>query len=277
MVESDETERTDGVFGFIAGLYAAALAAPAVAILASFGLTDDPATLFFSFLGSAISFGGVVGWTARRESVAVSLGRTKWVWLAVVAPFGYGVFMLAGISAGLRGAFVGIAIVGMILSMFTGMGFAVAAQNRYAKATLRGREEYVRFNARGPKRDRTLAMWGIAVFSIIGFAGFFAAIFADIEFAENFYLLFPMASGLLGSTSKKTFAVTDAGFLTDQSVHKNLQSWSNFESFSVREDAIILHRAGWSVFGLRDIRRDPADIEDLEEVEQALAKFLSRE
>ncbi|WP_158057669.1 hypothetical protein [Halorussus halophilus] len=278
MKQSDETgTETDSVFGFIAGVYAAAVLAPAVTILAAVGVSENPATLFFSFLGSVIVFAGFVGWQARQESVAVRLGRTKWIWLAVVAPFGYGVLMFVVIAAGLRGAAVGVSMAGMIAGMITGMGFAVAAQNRYARATLSGSEEYVRFTASAPKRDRRLVMWSIAVFVVVGLAGMVASVVADFELGEDLYLLLPISGGLLGATTTKTFAVTDAGFLTDQRVHKNLQSWDDFEGFSVREDAVILRRAGWSAFGLRDIRRDAADIEDVDELAEALERFLPRE
>jgi hypothetical protein len=80
---ADAAEATDEFFGFIAGLYAAAVASPAVAA------TTDPGALFFVLLGSVVLVTGVVGWLGRRESLAVGLGATRWVWVAVALPLGY--------------------------------------------------------------------------------------------------------------------------------------------------------------------------------------------
>lgn len=272
-----DSDATDPVFGFIAGVYAGALLAPAVTILASLGLTDDPASLFFSFLGSVISFAMLVGWIARRESVGPRVGRSQWVWLAVVAPFGYGAVMLGGIAAGFRGAFVGASMAGMIAGMVTGMGFAVAARNRYARAALAESEEYVRFDARAPERDRRFHYAGIALLATVAIAGPVLAALTDVDAGRDLFVyLLPFLGGLLGLTSERTYAVTDAGLLADQGVFKNLRAWDQFERFSVTDDAVVVHRAGWSAFGLRDVRRDATDLEDVEAVDDALAKFLPR-
>ena len=67
MSEPDETETgTDPVFGFTAGVYAAAVFAPAVTILAATSVTDDPAALIFSFLGSVVSFAALAKFLPRK-------------------------------------------------------------------------------------------------------------------------------------------------------------------------------------------------------------------
>ncbi|WP_276300394.1 hypothetical protein [Halorussus lipolyticus] len=272
-----DSDETDGFFGLVAGLYAATLLAPAVAILTAF-VTDDAAAPFFGFLGSVVAFAGLVGWYARPKSVAVRLGRSRWIWLAVVAPFGYAGVLFLTISAGLGGAGVGASMVGMIAGMFVGMGFAVAARNRYAKAALDGADEYVRFSARAPKRDRRVHYVVLGAGVVVTFAGPVVAWLTDLHVAENtFYLVGPFLGGLAGLTAERTFAVTDAGLLVDQRVSKNLRPWDQFESFSVSDDAVVVRRAGRSLFGLRDVRRDASDIEDPDAVADALSEFLPRE
>jgi len=274
---SDASEGTDGFFGLVTGLYTAALLAPAVTILAAF-VTDHAATLFFSFLGSVVAFAGLVGWYARRKSVAVRLGRTNWIWLAVVVPFGYAGVLFLAIAADLGGAGVGASMVGMSVGMLVGMGFAVAARNRYAKAALDGADEYVRFSARAPKRDRRVHYTLLGVGVVVTFAGPVLAWLTGLNFAENtFYLVGPFLGGFVGLTAERTFAVTDAGLLVDHHVSKHFRSWDQFESVSVSDDAIVVHRANWSLFGMRDVRRDASEIEDPEAVADALSEFLSRE
>jgi hypothetical protein len=79
---------SDPFFGFLAGLYAAALAAPAVAIGVALLATADAGVLFFTLLATTVAVVAGVGWIASRRSIAVRLGGTRWSWLAVVLPFG---------------------------------------------------------------------------------------------------------------------------------------------------------------------------------------------
>ncbi|WP_170977206.1 hypothetical protein [Halorussus salinisoli] len=48
---STEGEETDALFGFVVGLYAAALVAPAIAIAVALGATTDHGVLFFTCSG----------------------------------------------------------------------------------------------------------------------------------------------------------------------------------------------------------------------------------
>lgn len=276
--EPPAEDDTEGFFGLLAGLYAAAVLAPGATILAALGVTDDPAALFFVLLGSVVSVAGVVGWYARPKAVAVGLGRTRWVWLATAVPFGYAAALLLALGAELPGAVFGVAMVAMIAGLFTGMGLATAARNRYAKAALADAEEYARFDARAPERERRLATGAAVVLLAGGGVAVAISLFAGVEFTWNVYtVLVPLAAGFFGRVNEKTLAVTDVGLLVEQPLHKTVDSWDEFESFSVADDALVVRRARWSPFGLRDVRRDPADVDDPEEVAAALGKFLPRE
>lgn len=276
--EPSAEDEPDGFFGLVVGLYAATLLAPGVTILVALGVTTDPAALFFSLLGSVVSFASIVGWYARPTSVAVRLGRARWVWLAVVLPFGYAAVLLFAVGAGLPGAVAGVAIVAMVAGMFLGMGLATAARNRYAKAMLADAEECARFDARAPERERRLTTGVAALLLIGGAVGVVLSVFAEVELAWNaFTVLLPLATGLLSRVNEKTLAVADAGLSVKQSLYRTLDPWDEFESFSVTDDALVVRRAGWSAWGLRDVRRDPDEIENLEAVADALGRFLPRE
>lgn len=268
---------TDGFFGFLVGLYAAVLVAPVVTAGVASLVTADGGTLYLTLLGTGAAVVAVVGYLARSERLAVRLGRTSWVWLAVVAPFGYFAGFVVGVAVeDVSGAVVGLSMLGMIAGLFVGLGLAVAARNRHAKAVLAGTEEYARFDARGPERDRRLAKWGVALLMSVGMVGVVASFVVDGAdwFRTVSHLLIGGGAGLLGSTAERTVAVTDAGLLVGNPVSKRVRPWSAFESYSVTDDAIVVHRAGWSAWGLRDVRRDPAEIEDVETVESALSRFL---
>lgn len=270
---------TDPFFGFLAGLYAAALVAPPVTVGLVVGVTTDPAVLFFAVLGTVVAVVAGVGWVARRASVAVALGRTRWAWLAPLVGFGWGGALLlwsVGSEAGSSAA-AGVSMLGMFAGGFVGLGLAAAAGNRHARAVLDGAEEYARFRARAPERDRRLTVWAAVVLGGAGLVGLGASFLVeDDSLLWLFQLLVPVAAGLAGSSAERTVAVADAGLLVGNPVRKRVLSWDEFESYSLTDDALVVRRAGWSPWGLRDIRRDPADIEDPDAVADALARVLPR-
>ncbi|WP_132057507.1 hypothetical protein [Halorussus amylolyticus] len=273
------TESTDAFFGLLAGLYVAALVVPAVTLGLAVGVTTDAAALFFAVLGTTVGVTAAVGWVARDESLAVRLGSTRWVWLAPIVGFGFGAALMFGSIGGGVGssASVGVAMLGMLAGAAVGTGLAVAAQNRHVKAVLADAEESARFRARGPERDRRITNWAVVVLmggGMIGLLVSFATEYGSLQWLFN--LLVPLGAGLIGATTERTFAVTDAGLLVAMPVHKRIVSWSAFDSYSVTDDALVLHRAGWSARGLRDVRRDLDEIEDLDGVTAALDEHLPR-
>lgn len=268
---------TDGFFGFLVGLYVAVLVAPVVTAAVAYLVTTDGATLYVTLLGTVVAVVAVVGYFGRSERLAVRLGRTSWVWLAMVAPFGYFAGFFVGIAVErVSGVVVGLSMFGMIVGLFVGIGLAVAARNRHAKAVLAGAEEYARFDARGPERDRRLSKWAVGLLLGAGMVGFVVSLVVDgAEWLRTVsHLLIGGGAGLLGLTTERTVAVTDEGLLVGNPVSRRIRPWSAFESYSVTDDAIVVHRAGWSVGGLLDVRRDPEDIEDVGTVESALSRFL---
>lgn len=279
VAEAASFDGTDGFFGVLAGLYAAVLVAPAVVAALALRVTTDGGTLYVSLLATIVAVTAGVGYLARSERIAVRLGGTRWVWLALVVPFGYaGGFVLGAASESVSGVVVGVSMLGMLAGAFVGLGVTVAARNRHAKAVLASAEEYARFTARGPERDRRLVNWIVGLLMAGGMIGFAASVVVPELDAVRWVFHFAIAvgAGLIGATAERTVAVTDAGLLVGNPVSKRVRPWSAFESYSVTDDAVVVHRAGWSPWGLRDVRRDPEEVEDSEAVEAALGRFLLR-
>lgn len=277
--DSNATDGTDPFFGFLAGLYAAALVAPAVVIGVALRVTTDPATLYLALLGTVTAVVAVFGATARRESLAVRLGGSRWVWLAIAVPFAYLVVLFASFVGGsdLPGVVGGLAFLGALSGTLVGLGVVVAARNRYSKAVLADAEEYARWSARAPERDRRIAKAGALAAFVLGISGFFASVlfeFAPLRWIGN--VLIPTAAGFLGGTDERTLTVTADGLVVKRPLNRRVRPWSAYESYSMSDDALVVHRAGWSAWGVRDVRCDIHDVEDVSAVEAALAEFLPR-
>ncbi|UPV73143.1 hypothetical protein M0R89_11350 [Halorussus limi] len=277
---ADGADATDGFFGLVVGLYAAAVAAPAVAIGVALAWTTDPGALFAVLLGPGTLVAAVVGWVGRRETVAVRLGATRWVWAAVALPFANLAALfgadLAGAEAPL-GPVVGLALVGALAGLITSIGLVTASHNRHAKALLADAPPVVEFSARGPARDRRRAKWAAGSLLVVSSAGFVAGILLEFDLLQSlFQILFPIAAGFYGSLNERELRISPAGLVTGSPVHKRLLSWSTFESYDVTDEVLVVRRAGWSLWGLRDVRRDATEIEDPEAVAAALGEFLPR-
>ena len=272
------TGETDGFFGFLVGLYAAALVAPAVTVGVALRVTTDAAALYLTLLGTAVVTTASVGYLARSERLAVRLGRvTGWVWAAAVVPFGYGALLFVIGAEGGSSVAVAASMLVTIGGLFVGMGLAAAAHNRHAKAAIADAEEYARFDARRPARERTLVTVAVGLLMSVGAVGFLASFVVELEsFRWLFNLCIAAGAALVGANAERTVAVTDSGLLVGNPIHKRLRPWSAFESFSLSRDSLVIHRAKWSPRGVRDVRCDPAEIENLDAVEDALATVLPR-
>jgi hypothetical protein len=280
---TDDSDETDGFFGFVAGFYTAALTAPAVAIAVALGGTTDPGALFFVLLGTAVVAAGGVGWLARRRSLAVRLGSSRWIWTAMALPFGYFAVLFAVEVRGENppSAVAGLAVLGALAGLLAGVGLVAASHNRHAKAMLADAETLAEFTAPAPDRDRRMvkrAVVGLFGVSLLGFVASAVTDFAPLRWL--FQILAPTAAGLWGSTTDRTVAVSDAGLVAGNPVHKRFRPWPAFESYDVTDEAIVVRRSGWSAWGLLDVRRDPAEVEEVEDPEEiaaALGEYLPRE
>lgn len=276
----ERLDATDGFFGLVAGLYAGALAAPAVAIGLALDVTTDPGALFFATLGTGAVVAGVVGWPARRTSFAVWLGQRPRMWTPIILPFGH--FGALALPVLVRGEapprpVAAFALAGALAGVVFGAGLSTAARNRHAKAVLEDAEELARFSAPAPERDRNLGKWTFAGLLAVSVVGFGVGAATGIEpLRWLFQIAAPLGASLFGTTTERRVAVTDAGLLVGNALSEGVRPWSDFESYAVTEDAVVVRRAGWSARGLRDVRRDAGEV-DREAVAAALGEFLPRE
>ncbi|MFC7080951.1 hypothetical protein [Halorussus caseinilyticus] len=210
-----------------------------------------------------------MGRIAGRTPLAVRLGGSRWVWTAMALPFLYfGVLPLGTTFArgdALPGGMVAVALVGAIAGFLSGVGVVAASRNRHAKAMVADAETVVRFAASAPARDRRVTTWAVAGLfgaAILGFVGSALLDFAPLRWL--FQLLVPAGTALYGTTTERRVTISDAGIVVATPAYKHLRSWSAYESFDVTDEEIVVRRAGWSPWGLRDFRRDATEVEDPE-------------
>jgi len=272
-------EATNGFFGFVVGLYAAALLAPTALVVVA-GSTTNPGVLLFVLLGTVVGVTGGVGRVARRESLAVRLGATQWVWTAIVLPLAYvGLPLVADLLGRppLPDPVVSVALPGAIVGVVVGIGLVAAAHNRHAKAVLADAETLAEFTAPAPSRDRRIAKWAVVGLFAAGFLGFVGSLVLGFDpLRWLFQMLVPLGAGLWGSTTDRNVTISDAGLVAGNPVHRRFRPWSAFESYDATEEAIVIRHSGWSAWGLRDLRRDPEAIENPEAVAAALRECLPR-
>jgi len=273
------TDDADPFFGFVVGLFAAALVAPVATIGVAVAAITDAGVLFFTFLGVGVA-AVAVGWRAAgSEAVAVRLGGTRRAWLAPAAGVAYvGILVAAAeVEGPASGIAVGLAVLGVIGGLVGGVGLVFAAHNRHAQAALAGSERRIRFSARGPERDRRLATWAVGALMLGGTVGFAASLAVGLDSLRwLFHLLIAAGAGLAGATAERTYVVADAGVRVGTPVHKRVRPWSAFESYSLTDDELRIRRAGWSLRGLRDLRLDREEIEDAAAVRSVLDDHLPR-
>jgi len=274
-----QTGDADPFFGFVVGLFVAALVAPVATIGVAVAATTDAGVLFFTFLGVGVA-AIAVGWRAAgREAVAVRLGGTRRAWLAPAAGLAYAGVLLAAtdVEGPASGIAVGLAVLGLIGGLVGGAGLVFAAHNRHARAALDGSDRSVEFSARGPERDRRLATWGVGALMLSGTIGFAASLAVGLEpLRWLFHFMIAGGAGLAGATAERTYVVANAGVRVGTPVHKRIRPWSVFDGHSLTDDALVLHRSGWSLRGLRDLRLDRDEIEDVETIRSVLDEHLPR-
>lgn len=152
-------ERPDGEYAFVAGLYVAALAAPAL-VLAVSRIVTDAAVLYIGLLVAVTGVTGVAGLVvSRTPGLAVILGRHDAVWLLVVLPFGWfgGVFGGAALGVEPPDIAAPLAVLGTAGGMLLGITLVAMSRTRHANAALEDAVELVEWDARWPRRWRRIA------------------------------------------------------------------------------------------------------------------------
>jgi hypothetical protein len=270
-------ERPDGEYAFVAGLYVAALLAPAV-VLALSRVVTGAAALYVGLLVAVTGVTVVAGWAASRTpGLAVTLGRHDAVWLLVVLPFGWSAGTFGAAAVGIEPPAIAfpLAVVGTAGGMFLGLMLVAMSRTRHADAALDGTTELAAWEARWPRRWRRVA-GGVAVVAFTtSTLGVLAAVLFETEWGWELYYLLFVAVPLANVLNPRTFRVTDAGLVVEHPLQRQFRPGSAFTGYDLTEEAIVIRPAAW----WRPAHRcDRADVEDVDAAVAALDRgFPGRE
>lgn len=267
-------ERPDAQYAFVAGLYIAALLAPAVVLLVS-RIISDVAGLYISFLGAVTAITAVAGWAVSRiPGLAVRLGRHDAVWLLVVLPFGWfgGVFGAAAVGIEPSDIAAPLAVIGTAGGMLLGLMLVAMSRTRHANAALEETADLAEWEARWPRRWRRVG-GGIATGAFtVSTIGILSAFVFDTEWGWRLYYLLFLGIPLMNLTNPRTFRATDAGLVIEHPLQRQFRPWSAFTSYELTDDALVIRPAArWRP----DHRCDRRDIEDVDAAVAALDQGLS--
>lgn len=252
-------ERLDTRVGVVAGLYVAALLSPALVLVVVRWLDLGSGQLALGLLGAVgMVLTAVVAWQVTRRGGLVAWFNSTWVALLVpavglVPMLAYFVLMITHLAlyvaeleaenaaslVGFTGFFLGIAA-GCLGSVLVYM-----ARARLVDATVDDGDVDVEWTAGWPRRAR----FKFAIGTLVVLGSLFGLAFQQLGWRAT-QTLFPggiaLALGINNLTSEHTYRVTPAGLEQRRGkrwfVSRQLTPWSQFEGFSVTEDAITLHR-----------------------------------
>jgi hypothetical protein len=268
-------ERPDIEYALIAGLYGAALLAPAAVLVIS-SFVADAGALYISFLAAVALIAIGIGWLiSQTPGVAVRLGQRIVSWILVLIPFSW---FLGAFGAGAVGIHppdlaVPLAMIGTTTGMLSGALLAAMSRNRYTAARLVGATDHTEWEARWPARLRRIVL-AITVGSYVLWGlGLGAGLLFGVDWAVDLYYLVlfttPLSTGVL---NPRTFRATDAGLVIERSLQHRLRSWSAFESYTLTDEALVIRPAAWWRI---DLRCDRTDIENIDTTVATLDAVLS--
>ena len=259
-----------GTFSLVAGLYVAAVLAPAAtAVLVGGGpIWRTYATL----LGTAAATAVVAGLAVSRAEtrVAVGLGRTSLVRVLPLAGFAYAGWVVVGADDS-----IGLAMLGLLGGLFAGLIVVPMARNRAIRDRIAGVPVRARWSAQAGPRRRRLAKVLAVVLVGGGLLAFVTGIVVDVRpvlWAGQ--LAIPVGAGVLGTTAEREYAVIDEGLVVRAPATLRLVPWDRFESVTVTDEAVSIRRsAPWRLA----VSCDREAIDDVPAVRGALSRYLHDE
>lgn len=273
-------DRLDARFGVVAGLYVAALLAPALllVVVQRFRLSSELVAL--GLLGAVgMVCTAVVAWRVTRWGGVVAWFNSTWAALlvpavGVIPVFGYFFYVILSIAFAVselqpESAVSLVGFSGFLLGIVAaclGSALVYMARARLVNATVEDGDVRVEWTAGWPRRDG--AKFAIGTLGVVGLLygltlwqlGWWGA---QVFFPLSMILVFGIAS----LVSERTYRVSPAGLEqrrgTRWFVSPQLVPWSQLEGFSVTDDAIVLHRRLPHVdvrCSRRDLLTDEADV-----------------
>jgi hypothetical protein len=193
--------------------------------------------------------------------------------LFVAVPVAFAVIVLAFVVVASPGDAVASALVaGVVLTTLGGVT-ALVANVPLWKATVRSSStSSASWSARQPPAQRRRMKYAGGTLAVM-IAGSVALSFVlALEFGTTDWALFlaPMVAVFATAENERSVEVRDGGVLVDSS----LVAWTDYDSFELTEDALVLHHD--SRFGDRADRFDREDVDDPDAAIEALERFLER-
>lgn len=267
-----DAERPDAAYALVAGLYVAALLAPAV-VAALSAITSNAAALYVGLLGAATGVAVAAGWLVSRiPGLAVDLGRRGASRLLVVVPFVWtavAFVALAAVGVDIPAAVSLLGIVSAVGGAFLGTTLLAMSRTRHAAVELAAAAELVRWEARWPPRWRRASVGAAVVGVVGGVAGVIARLALGWEWAGSLYYLLFLWTPFAGLATPRTFRATETGLVVERPLQRRFRPWSAFENYELAEGALLVRPAArW-----RPTHRcDRADVAELDAVLAALER-----
>lgn len=278
--------KPDRRFGLAVGLYVTALIAPSVAAVAWVLLEWSTGRVFLTLLSStAIVLAVTMLVTTRVSRFAVRLGTTAWRWGLVVVPGGFLVgtmvvdptfFIDSQLSVSLfpvdsPGVLAhSVPHLAVFITAIGGLtvGFLVAvmSRTRYTAAVAGGKTVDGEWKARPtPNRRRQILLSAVTLVTV----GTAAFVFGVQAFHAAGQMMIAASGGVLAMRTSKRYRVSAAGLELYGPKFRTLIPWENCTSYTVTDEAIVVHRR-WP---RPSVGFDRHDI-DSDTVVEALAPYL---
>lgn len=225
------------------------------------------------------AFSGVVGGVAGGRvtydrSVHDRLHGGLGLSLFVAVPVAFLVVVLAFfvVVASPSDGIASALVAGAVLTTVGGITAIVANAPLWKAAVQASAAPYASWSARQPPTQRQRTKYAGVALAVLAVSYVIAAFALDFEFGTtNWWLVVaPLTAVLAGVENERSVAVRDGGVLVDSS----LVAWSDYESFELTDEALVLNRES-RVLDRAD-RFDREDVADLDAAVAALERFLDR-
>lgn len=285
--ELPERGRIDTVFRLVVGVYVAALVSPALLLLVGKRFQINSPLLTLGALGVILAV--ITAFVVKRRGELITLLNSTWAGLLLstiaVAPmivyseqfFRYVVTSVTSLQAESSEALFGF--VGFFMAMMASVLAVVLvlmARYRLLDTVIDGSDVAITWSAGWPRPHIQKLRIGAAMAIVL----IFGLVWSWQPDLSALLILYggALLMGVLANVgSLYTYRVTPSGLQRDRKqwllTHSQHFSWDTFDSFSVSDESIILHRQ----FPHIDIRCSRSDIiEDENSIVQTLERYLNR-